>query len=126
MKIFHALIATAALGACDGPSDNRVCTLIGCVGGLRVMLEALPTSSFTLSVQAPGQPAKVVNCPVPASCGTAHVFQDFTASEALIEVTTSLGTARYTVRPEYRVSYPNGSQCEPTCRSATTSVAIPK
>jgi len=120
------LTAVVLLGGCDNPFGSRDCTLIGCVGGLRVTLDALPTSSFTITAQAPGQTPEVFSCATPVSCGTVHTFRDFTASEGQIVVTTAQGTLTHPVRPEYRVTYPNGKQCGPECRSASVTVSIPK
>lgn len=124
-----APILALAIGAagCNASSIGRACTLIGCAGGLTVILDGAGASRVTsVAVSATGDSTRVQACNTATPCaGTQGVFFfDFTPDTATIRVVTDSGTATFTVVPAYAVSYPNGKACGPECRNGTVHVAV--
>lgn len=114
--------------ACDSPTG--VCTLIGCSSGLLVRLNALPTGPFQVDVFAGApdvSPSYRYECvPGPSGCLQEIFFSGLVARHAFIRVTTDDGTALHEILDlHYETHRPNGPRCEPTCRTAETTVSIP-
>jgi hypothetical protein len=128
-RFAKALAAAVVVGAsaCTG-SPVKVCTLIGCGGGLTVVLDGAGASRATsVEVSGPGDSTRVQACNTATPCtGTQGVFfYDFTPDTATIRVVTDSGATTFTTAPAYTVTYPNGKACGPECRSATVHVSIP-
>ncbi len=123
------LAAALAVGAsaCDASSIGRACTLIGCAGGLTVVLDGTGAGRATrVEVSAPGDSTHVWACNTATPCtGTQGVFfSGFTPDTATIRVVTDSATTTVTVAPAYAVSYPNGKACGPECRNGTVHVSV--
>jgi hypothetical protein len=115
----------ALLAGCKG-IINGTCTLIGCNSGLIVALAQAPTSAYRIEVfSTPDGPHYVFDCPNPAQCVPEAMFDDYMPASVTIRVTTSAGTREQTAQPAYSVSRPNGPNCEPECRQARVTVALP-
>ena len=67
----------------------------------------------------------VFDCPDVTRCGRQVLLADYLPEVATITVTTAGRSRSYEVRPEYRVSYPNGRSCSPECRQATVRLQLP-
>jgi len=123
MRVLPAL-GIALLAGCNG--IDGACTLIACDSGLIVQLAQAPTTAYRIEVfsQESG-PHYIFDCDNPAQCGTEAQFADFMPEAVTIRVITSAGTREQTAHPAYTVSRPNGPNCEPTCRQARVTVALP-
>ena len=123
MKRSLATACVALLAGCNGISG--ACTLIGCDSGLVVLLAQAPTGPYRIEVfSREDAPHYAFDCAVPGQCGDVR-FVDYTPESVTIRVTTSAGTREQTAQPKYSVYRPNGPNCEPTCRSAAVTVALP-
>lgn len=120
-----ALLASALLvSACEGSGTApRVCTLIGCSSGTRIILENRPTQSYRIEVFSGSStgPKYGFQCDNPISCGDAF-FPDFTPYRVFVDVILGSSQERYEVIPNYTESRPNGAGCDPLCRQATIRV----
>jgi hypothetical protein len=115
------LVGLVLAGCSSGSPPPQICTLIGCESGLEIVLEARPAGAFRVEASAPGQPARVIDCPTAASCERIF-FDDFTPDSVTVRVTAAAGAMSWNGRPSYRTLQPNGPACPPTCRQATVRV----
>ncbi len=126
-----ALFALSAslLGSCaKGTTAVKVCTQIGCVSGVIVVVDGAGAGQVTsLAASAPGDTAIVRNCTPTTPCTGALgvVFSDFTPDTVVITVVTATGTTSVTFVPSYTLFSPNGPDCPPTCKLATVYISVP-
>jgi hypothetical protein len=123
MKLSLGAATVALLAGCSGITG--LCTLVGCDSGLGVVFTQAPTVPYRVEVfSREDAPHYVFDCANPSQCDDAR-FIDYTPALVTIRVTTAAGTREQTVRPEYDIDRPNGPNCEPTCKWATVTVALP-
>ena len=123
MKLSLGAACAALLAGCSG--FGGICTLVDCDSGLGVVFAQTPTGPYRVEVFTHEDgPHYVFDCENPPQCGYAR-FVDFTPVLVTIRVTTAAGTREQTALPKYSVDRPNGPHCEPTCKWATVTVALP-
>ncbi len=122
-----ALLLT--IGACG----DKVCTAMGCLGGITVHLDQRPTVPFTVTVTelvATGTPlTRTVDCPDTIRCadGTNILFEGFSATSFRIQLKTAAGeSSKDFVNVQYSTNHPNGPTCPGSCSSATIEMTTPK
>jgi hypothetical protein len=124
MKRSLVTACVALLAGCNGISGG--CTLIGCDSGLLVNLTQAPAGAYRIEVFATlDGPRYVYDCASAAQCGTTAFFNDYTPESVTIRVTTAAGTREQNAQPSYSVNQPNGPNCDPTCKQAQVTVALP-
>lgn len=102
--------------------DGRVCTLIGCDTGLTVEVAGAPAGPYRIELEVPGEAQRrVIRCDTPGACAPA--FFEVAPEVATVHLVTAAGTRSQQVRPDYRVTQPNGPDCPPRCRQARVLVA---
>jgi len=117
-----AAACVALFAGCSGITG--ICTLVDCDSGLFVQLAQTPTGPYRIEVfSGEDTPDHVFDCENPSLCYPK--FIDYTPELVKIRVTTSAGTREQTAKPKYSVWRPNGPHCEPACKSATVTVALP-
>lgn len=129
LGLTSCLLGTASCGLFSpGP---QACTLIGCLNGITVELEALPTGPFKVellltSTGAPNNPTYEYECTSGTNCRQSIHFPELLPGYVRVRVTTATGvrTTEF-VDVEYVLSYPNGRACPPPCRNATVVVPLP-
>lgn len=129
LRVLKTAVWLATLSSCSAVLGTRDCTLIGCESGVTVHLELRPTLAFRVEVFARSpdqQPAYVFECPNAGQCGQDIFFPGLIADRLFIRVTTAAGS-RLTeiVQVQYQSSRPNGPDCDPDCRQATVTAAVP-
>ncbi len=121
------------------PFDVRTCTAVGCGFTLRIELNGTVPPDFVLSVSDSTGEMASIHClngttvydaqsktGNPAICEQSGVsFLDFAPQQAIITLRWEGGDATQSFRPEYKTFRPNGSQCEPECRTATVIFLMP-
>ena len=121
------LLATLApLGlACSAFTSEGPCTLIGCSDGLVVRVDGAADGTTTIELRMPLRPPKVLTCGGPAQCASGVLFEHETPEHATIVVTSGGREQVMDAEPAYVTGRPNGPDCEPECRQATVTVALP-
>ena len=110
------LVLTTALGSCGMTED---CTLIGCTGGITIVLEPNLSGPYRVEAySAPGVARYTYECASATPCSPIFL-PDFTPYRFFVHVTRADSTTRYEVLPRYTEFRPNGAQCDPICRNAT-------
>lgn len=113
--------------------STKMCTLVGCVGGIEVEIVGLPESTpFEISLTFPSGETQTLMCggeidesiPFEKTCSSKGAFfnlpSDSERPEVIaVTVTTSAGQWTETILPEYEKFQPNGAGCEPICYNAT-------
>ena len=118
------------LTACASVLPAKMCTLVGCSGGLSIDIKDLPSGAdYQVSVTLPsGETITQVCGDTPEnsfekSCNTSGVFialqPDVSPPESVkIEVVMNGRTYSQEFTPEYEKFQPNGEDCSPICYSA--------
>jgi len=106
------------------PPGGRSCTLIGCGEGLSVAIEGAPLGAWTIEVRSDSGSTRTFQCPAGTPCPAAFFIGRY-PPPVTVTVTIEARTATHRVVPDTIVSYPNGVQCGPTCRSARITVPAP-
>ena len=123
-----AVAAAMAASACGKRTPTgRVCTLMACLGELRVVLSGAGATRVTsIEVSAPGDSSRAWSCTTATPCtGTPGVsFSGFTPDTVTIRIATDSDTTALTLAPAYTTIYPNGPDCPGECRTASVAVAI--
>lgn len=132
-------LALASGSSCVDPIGGA-CTLIGCLDGLRVVLDPPVALPYRARLSFPGGQTVAFQCAsgsvqdltgpeiALATCDGQNFSMACTRSPGYctthpvaVEVTGADGARRSaTVTPQYSESRPNGPRCEPTCSSGTT------
>jgi len=103
---------------------ERSCSLRPCPAGLVVEVSGDASSSpLTVEATTPGGVQRSEPCVVQGEFCLARFGPDFTPEQVLIRVLGASDTTSRSVRPHYTISYPNGADCGPVCRSSTVSIA---
>ena len=114
-------LVLAALLACNqGPIT---CSLIGCGNSLIVVLSGAPIQA-QVTIVATGSDGSTKTRSCVAVGGSCAVAFDFSPPTVTLQVSYDSQTTTRTIQPAYTIQQPNGPNCEPTCRSATVSVAL--
>jgi hypothetical protein len=122
ISIWVAVAVVAVIQSCDS-LVGRSCTLRPCVGGLVVEVTG-DVSQEPLNIEAttPGGTQLTEPCHLLGEHCLAIFDADFTPEQATIRIMGASDTTVHVVHPEYTVSYPNGTDCGPVCRSATVGI----
>lgn len=121
--IYRRLLLLSA-GLLSGCSYN--CTLLPCLGGLRVNFSTMPIAPFHVDARASTGGAVIsYDCPDVARCNPSPFFSDFVPESAVLAITYQGRTSSTTVRPSYDRSYPNGTGCGGGCEIGTVTVPLP-
>ena len=120
MRRYVLLAAVTLTLACDS-DRTRVCTEIGCANDLRVEIQNAPPGPITVQATPVGTPIGVQTaaCPGETGCTNTVYFRDFAPVHVHLTVTTTAGTRRWDVRPNFLMSQPNGPGCPEICRYGT-------
>ena len=129
LAVFVLVFVVLAGGCRDGllpffPWSGRGCTLIGCVEGLAVFIDGAPLGPWTVEARADSVPTRAFQCSAGIQC-TAAFFPGTFPAPVTVTVTREARTATHVVVPDTLISYPNGVQCGPGCRTARIVVPAP-
>jgi len=133
-----AVIALVFLMVSGPIIGDRMCTLVGCVGGLEIELIGLPEATpFEISVAFPSGETQTLACGTEndqseafvKSCSPKGMFLSLTPDveppkEITVTVTVNGKQTSEVFRPEYNKLQPNGEDCPPTCYSAKITLNI--
>ena len=113
------LLVCAGLLGCDDPAQPD-CTEIGCLDGLRVVVDGSPGTEYAIEASAPDGTSRSATCTVRLS-GTCEVgFDGFHPEEVTIVATADDGQQlTATATPDYEILQPNGPGCPPVCEHAS-------
>jgi hypothetical protein len=117
---------------------DRMCTLVGCVGGLEIELLGLPDATpYEISIVFPSGETQTLTCGTEndqsevfvKKCSPNGAFFSLTPDaeppqEITVTVTIAGSQTSETFRPVYEKFQPNGENCSPTCYSATIFMNI--
>ena len=123
MKNLRSVTATLGLIATFACGGEFVCTLVGCVNGVRIKFDRVPDPGTVVQLEFPGASPWRLECDV--ACDGGVFFPDLRADRVRVRIITPTSEAFYEIRPDYVESRPNGPRCEPTCFNATVEVALP-
>ena len=133
------VIVIVAILTITGPlGPTQFCTLVGCVGGLQIELEGLPSSTpFEIAITFPSGETQTLNCggekdesiPFEKSCSPNGAFFALPPDvkppkEITVTVKTSAGQWARKVQPKYGKFQPNGEDCPPVCYNANISITL--
>ena len=121
LQIAMALALAMSAGGC-GLSEPRVCTLIGCDGGVWVRVEE-PTAG-PVRVRATFSDGTVMEaeCSGTFACRSDLFFENVTAPSGVLEVEMDGEVRTLSVTLTYVETRPNGPDCPPPCPIATVSL----
>lgn len=127
-RVMLLLLFVSALSCGDGIGSllppGRVCTLIGCVDGLGVFVQGAPQGPWRVEVSTDTGATRTFDCAPGISClGAFH--PDLLPGRVTIVISANGRSQRYDTTLVTRVSYPNGPQCGPACRSQTITLPLP-
>ncbi|MFZ5912250.1 MAG: hypothetical protein ACOYYU_19765 [Chloroflexota bacterium] len=117
---------------------GKMCTLVGCVGGVNVEVTGLPESTpFEVSLIFPSGERQSLECsgkaeesvPFEGTCSSTGAFFGLPPdaeppTEITVEITTSSRVWTEIVHPEYEIHQPNGDGCPPVCYNADIVISI--
>lgn len=111
-------VCAASLLACGGIAESppQVCTLIGCESGVNILLGSGYVTPVTVEAGPVDGAMQSRTCDSALACTAGVFFADLSAPELRVRVISAGDTIVRTVRPDYRVTQPNGPDCPPTCR----------
>lgn len=118
-----ALLVSGVLGGCDD-ATGPACTEIGCLDGLRVVVEGSPGTEYQIEASAPDGTSRSGVCTI-RPAGTCEVgFDGFHPEEVTLVLTA--GDQQFTVgaTPDYETLQPNGPDCPPVCEHAVVTVGL--
>jgi hypothetical protein len=134
-------LVPSGLGATSCATE--FCTLVGCDEGLALEFDETVPRDYTVTVTVDGKTdtadctaAAIPDATAEASaglpaletsviCGTDELIFAFSPTSLSIVITFPDGvTTTVDAKPAYEDFYPNGEDCEPTCRRATYEVDI--
>lgn len=118
--------------ACSSLNPPKICTLIGCLGGISIDIPDLQAGAeYQVRLLTPSGNVETVTCgngnesvPFDTSCTASGAFfaleADIAPPETItIEVIIDGVTYSREFQPEYEKSQPNGAGCSPVCYSAS-------
>ena len=123
----------------SGPSfPSKMCTLVGCVGGIEVEIVGLPESTpFEISLTFPSGETQTLKCggesdesvPLENVCSVNGALvglpSDVVPPEVIaVTVTTSATKWKEAIFPEYKEFQPNGEDCPPICYNADIIITV--
>jgi hypothetical protein len=111
-----------------GDSIVRVCTLLGCVGGLTIALQGPGAARVVrLELTAPGDSTRRWICSVSTPCTSQDgvFFPDYTPPTVMVTYVTDAGSSAVNLSPTYQTFRPNGPDCGPECRGAKVVLNVP-
>lgn len=121
------LVLAGAAVVLTGCSPQRVagCTRIGCSSGASLQLDGELPDSYMVTLYAPGEGPRVVECAPAQQCGGRVFFEGVTARDVEVEIAGEAGMRqRYHVSLSYTTVQPNGPDCPPTCSQAFARVQL--
>ena len=105
------------------------CTAAGCVNGLTVKLQSLPSAPFKIELLIGGvlQPTpESASCTGSHQCSQEAGFSTTASDNVAVRVTSPLGVRTTEFgHITYSDQHPNGEGCGPSCRNATVTAQIP-
>lgn len=125
MMVF-LFVATLSCGDGIGPVPplSRTCTAIGCISGLGVYVQGASPGPWRVEVSTDTGATRTFDCAPGVSCfGAFH--PDLLPGRVTIVISANGRSQRYDTTLVTRVSYPNGPQCGPACRSQTITLPLP-
>jgi hypothetical protein len=138
LLLFLAVVAVVSI-TLVGPGGGKICTLVGCAGGIEVELTGLPETKYQVSILFPSGEMKTLTCgpgatdtpePFVRVCSPQGAFFALDPNvtppqEITVTVTVNDKPISQTFHPKYERSQPNGRDCPPTCYSATLKMNLP-
>jgi hypothetical protein len=110
-----ALALAPGASSCDDPVDPlKVCTLMGCIDGLDIILTGSVPDSVTIEATSSGGETRTAECVRSDGCGDV-AFEGFHPEKVTVRISWDGGSVAVTLEPAYSVSQPNGPDCGPTC-----------
>ena len=124
MARVRLLVCVVLLLACGGVGIERACTLIGCLGFLRVDFDTAPSVPFHVTALSVSYGEADFDCADVSTCGPV-VFENYTPDQLILTVSTAAGNRQFNLTPAYTPVYANGPDCGVTCRKATITAGMP-
>ncbi|MGH7443653.1 MAG: hypothetical protein ACREKM_02195 [Longimicrobiales bacterium] len=122
MKLNSIFVGACALGAVAcaqvAESTPQVCTRMACESGVSILLGSGYITPVTVEAGPIDGSMQSRVCDSAVACTAGVFFTDLSAPELRVRVITGSDTIVRTVRPDYRITQPNGPDCPPTCRQA--------
>ena len=133
------VIAIVVILMFSGPLiSTKMCTLVGCIGGIEVEIHGLPESTpYEVSLAFPSGETQTLKCsgetdesiPFEKTCSSKGAFfslpSDSEPPEVVaVTIVTSTGHWTETIFPEYEKFQPNGEDCPPICFNADIVIDI--
>ena len=117
---------------------TNMCTLVGCIGGIKVEILGLPESTpYEVSLAFPSGETQTLKCsgetdesiPFEKTCSSKGAFfslpSDSEPPEVVaVTIVTSAGQWTETIFPEYEEFLPNGEGCPPICYNADIIITV--
>jgi hypothetical protein len=120
--VVPAVFLLALLEGCNW-IDPGVCTQIGCLDGLEVVLADPPSQDFSISAVVNGETVQTIECPG-GTCPQLF-FEGLVSEKVTIVVETADDVFEQTFSPAYERVQPNGRGCPPVCYSAEVTMNTP-
>ena len=135
LSMFVIILAAAITAKIN---SSKMCTLVGCIGGIEVKVVDLPESTpFTVGIVFPSGETQFVSCsgnapesiPFENSCSSNIAFFGLPADakppkEITVIVVTESGQWKKVIRPEYEEFQPNGEDYPPICYNADIIITV--
>jgi|SRR5687768_3165509 len=115
---------TVALAAICVGCNTEPCTLIGCVGGLHIILpsDVDVNQAVHVEIELPDGSQQEQLCEVSSDCSE-FFFEGVSARSVVLRITIGGNTTQILERElTYNEFRPNGPDCEPICRSARVHI----
>ena len=137
---FLTLAGTVVLSACSGLSPEaeppQMCTLMGCLDSVTVILEGNLPVDYTLELAPPEGPPVSVHCvsgenaePIQVPTGRCEesggTFIEFAPGQVHATLTWDRGSVEADLTPVYVTTQPNGPDCPPVCRAGSVTLSVP-
>ena len=123
MRALSMCIVACLVAACRSATPPmQACTLIGCSDGVTIIVAGAPPARYTVALELPDGRRRSLRCEAAAGCAAGLFFEDVSAEQVTVEISSDAGTSVHEVRPSYVESQPNGPDCPPVCRQARVEV----
>lgn len=125
---FILLIAGGCRGEADPIEQVRICTEMGCAGGLNIRFSHQPQAPFRLEAELLGDGVFTIHCEDLANrCQRGVYLESFIPDIVELRFIAAADTFTQVVRPTYQNIRPNGPACPPEyCIRGEVTVDLPE